>query len=223
MVNFGNRHRPNARRVRELIRAGELGRVQHLSLRLNERLCKTRQIAWIERTSPVWFLLSHCVDLARWLLEDRFEQVYARAVHGVVEAWAPGVPDTVTALCATAAGATVSLESSWIMPDAYFGDIDFALEVIGEQGAIHADLFPHDLQLHRAESARAQDYSLGVTLPDGHLMGWWEESTRSFFSALAGGRTPEPTAQEALEVTRTLLALDRSLAEGAVVRVEEVE
>lgn len=221
MVNFGNRHRPNARRVRELLRAGDLGRVGYVYARLNERLCKTRTIPWLAQTSPVWFLLSHCVDLVRWLLNDDFAQVYARAAYGAVDDLAPGVPDTCAALCTTRGGVCVNLESSWAMPDAYFGNIDFALQVIGDRGAVQADLFPHDLQFHRHDGAMVQDYSMGVALPAGHTMGWWEESTRSFFHAVATGGPVSPTAQEGREVTRTLVALDRSLAEGRAVALDE--
>jgi predicted dehydrogenase len=222
MVNFGNRHRPNAQRVRELIHACQLGRIEYISVRLNERLCKTRQLAWLSRTSPVWFLLSHCVDLVRWLLADEFEEVYARSRSGVVSERAQGVPDLCSALCTMGNGTSVHLESCWTMPDGYSGDIDFALEVIGEEGAIHADLFPHDLQLHQHDASRAQDYSMSVALASGKTIGWWEESTRSFFRALQAGATPRPTAAEGLEVTRTLCALDESLRRGAAVRVAEV-
>ena len=221
MINFGNRHRPNARRARELVQAGALGRVRYVYVRLNERLCKTRTISWLSRTSPVWFLLSHCVDLVRWLLDDDFAEVYARAAYGAVDKLAPGVPDTCAALCTTRGGVCVNLESSWAMPDAYFGNIDFALEVIGDQGAIQVDLFPHDLQFHRHEGAMVEDYSMGVLLPAGHSMGWWEESTRSFFHAVATGGQVSPTVEEGREVTRTLVALDRSLAEGRAVALEE--
>ena len=222
MVNFGNRHRANARRARELIESGELGRIQHVYMRLNERLCKTETIPWLQRTSPVWFLLSHCVDLIRWLIDDEFAGVYAQATYGVVDKLAPGVPDICSALCTTARGVSVSLESSWIMPDAYFGNIDCALQVMGEQGVIQVDLFPHDLQLHCADSAMVEDYSMDVVLPSGRFAGWWEESTRSFFHALVDDDLPSPTAEEGREVTRTLLAIDLSLEEGRRVALGEV-
>lgn len=221
MVNFGNRCRPNARRVREIIDAGKLGRIQHLAIRLNERRAKTQDIAWLQRTSPVWFLLSHCVDLVRWLLQDDFARVFAQATDGHIARTAPGVPDLCTALCTMTGGVSVSLESCWTMPDAYFGNIDFALEIIGEEGSVQVDLFPHDLQLHQHDSAMAQDYSVGVLLPSGRYMGWWEESTRSFFHAVAEGDLPSPTAEEAREVTRTLLAIDRSIAEGRPVDMHD--
>lgn len=219
MVNFGNRHRLNARRVRDLVREGTLGRVQHVAVQLNERLCKTRTIPWLARTTPVWFLLSHCVDLVRWLLEDDFGQVYARATHGVVDRLAPGVPDMVSALCTTTGGVTVTLHSTWALPDGYSGNIDFALQIIGEEGIIQAALFPHDLQLHTSTGCMAQDHSMDVVLPGGETAGWWQSSTRSFFQALAVGDLPSPDGQEAREVTRTLLALEASWREGRPVCV----
>jgi len=222
MVNFGNRHRANARRVRDLVLAGHLGRVEYVYIRLNERLCKTRTISWLSRTSPVWFLLSHCVDLVRWVLDEDFVDVSARAVHGVAARIAPGVPDVVSALATTCSGVCVNLESCWTMPDAYLGNIDFVLQVIGEDGAIQADLFPHDLALHRHTGAMAQDYSMDVVAATGRYSGWWEDSTRSFFESILAEDLPGPDALEAREVTRTLLAIEASLKAGTAVTVADV-
>jgi len=219
MVNFGNRHRSNAQRIRQIVESGELGTIEHVYVRLNERLCKTKTIAWLGRTSPVWFLLSHCVDLVRWILGDEFRDVFARASYGVVDRLQPGVPDVVSALCTTVEGVCVNLESCWIMPDAYFGNIDFALQVVGREGVIQADLFPHDLQVHRHGGAMVEDYSMDVRGPRGTTMGWWEESVKQFFRALQTGVKPTPSAEDAREVTRTLVALEQSLETGATVEV----
>jgi len=61
-----------------------------------------------------------------------------------------------------------------------------------------------------------------VVGPDGGPLGWWEESVRSFLLGVARGELPGPSAIDGREVTRTLLALDRSIADGRSVAVDEI-
>lgn len=222
MVNFGNRHRSNVRRIRQALQDEELGRVQHVDVRLNERIGKTFTLPWLEQTSPVWFLLSHCVDLVTWLLGENLAVVHARSALGRVAQHAPGVPDLVTCLAWTESGTGVFLESSWALPDNYPGDIDFALQVLGTRGMLQADLLPHDLHITTPEGSMARDYSMDVTLPGGRVLGWWEESVRTFVRGVATGERLEPDAAQGREVTRALIAMDRSLETGAPAAVSEV-
>lgn len=222
MVNYGNRHRSNARRIREIIAEGGIGRPQYAYVRLNERLCKTRELSWLERTSPTWFLLSHCTDLICWMLGERLEQVQARASFGAVEKLAPGVPDLVIASCVTDAGTLVSLESCWSLPDGYAQDIDFFLQIIGSEGVVQADLFAHDLWVHTPERSGVDNYAMGMEMPSGHMVGWWAESVRYFLHCVAAGQAPEPGAEEAMAVTQALLAIERSRESGEPVAVSDI-
>lgn len=236
MVNYGNRHRSNARRIRAIIAEGRIGRPQYAYVRLNERLCKTRELSWLERTSPTWFLLSHCTDLICWMLGERLEQVQARASFGAVEKLAPGgavaggsgpqappgVPDLVIASCVTDAGTLVNLESCWSLPDGYAQDIDFFVQIIGSKGVVQADLFAHDLWVHTPERSGVDNYAMGVEMPSGHLVAWWAESVRYFLHCVATGELPEPGAEEAMAVSQALLAIERSRASGEPVVVSEI-
>ncbi len=216
MVNYGNRHRSNARRAREIIAGGGIGRPQYAYLRLNEKLSKTKQLSWLERTSPTWFLLSHCTDL------KRLAEVHARASFGAVAQIAPGVPDLVTASCTTEAGTLVNLESCWSLPDGYAQEIDFFLQVLGTEGAIQMDLLAHDLWVHRPERSAVNDYTMAVEMASGRLVGWWPESVRYFLHCVAQGETPEPGAEEATAISQALLAIERSWQTGQQVPVADI-
>jgi len=223
MVNYGNRHRSNARRAREIIAEGVLGRPQYAYLRLNEKLSKTKQLSWLERTSPTWFLVSHCTDLICWMLGERLEQVYARAGFGAVAEMAPGVPDLVSASCTTEAGTLVNLESCWSLPDGYAQEIDFFLQVLGTEGTLQMDLLAHDLWVHTAERGGVEDYTMAAEMPSGHLAGWWPESVRYFLHCVTEGDTPQPGAEEAMAVSQALLAIERSWQTGERVPVAGVK
>ena len=222
MVNYGNRHRANARHARDIIAEGHLGRPQYAYLRLNEKLSKTRELSWLARTSPTWFLLSHCTDLICWMLGERLHEVRARAGLGAVAEFAPGVPDLVIAQGATEAGTLINLESCWALPDGYAQEIDFFVQVLGTQGALQMDLFAHDLWVHTPARGGVRDYTMGVAGGSGHLMGWWPESVRYFLRCVASGEAPEPGPDEAARVSQALLAIERSWRTGQEVAVADV-
>ncbi|MFQ6097284.1 MAG: Gfo/Idh/MocA family protein [Armatimonadota bacterium] len=220
MVSYGNRHRPNAQRIKETLATRELGDLKHVAIRLNEKLSKTRTISWLDKTSPVWFLLSHCVDTVRWLADREFVEVYATATYGVVEKrLGAHTPDSVSAVATLEGGLTASLESAWILPDSYPSNVQFTLQIIGERGCIESDLFPRDL-LVSVDEARIVDYSFDVPGPLGKVQGWWAESVRYFVDCLEAGARPSPGVRSGWAATEVLLALDESIARGAPVRVE---
>ncbi len=217
MVNFGNRHRPAALKLREAVQEGRVGTVEYLYVRLNERLSKTLTIPWLARTSPVWFLMSHCADLVCWLLDEEFAEVTARAACGAVARTAPGVPDLCVCLATLRSGCRVVLETAWNLPEGFAPNIDFRVQVIGEAGCIQADLVPHDLNVYDSGAA-AVDHSFDVTGPRGYGAGWWQESVRYFVDGAREGRALRPTAHEAAHVTRTLLAVQEAARTGGAVR-----
>lgn len=213
MVNYGNRHRPAAIELRDAIGGGRIGTPQYVYVRLNERLSKTLELSWLPRTSPVWFLMSHCVDLVSWMLDAEFETVTARAVEGAVAEHVPGVPDLVVCLATMESGCQVVVETAWNLPEGFSPNIDFPVQVIGDKGILQADLFPHDLNLY-TDAARSLDHTFDVVGPRGHGAGWWQESVRYFVDTVLEGGHLEPCVEDAAQVTRTLLAVEESLSTG---------
>lgn len=209
MVNFGNRHRPAAIKIRQALGDGRVGKPEYVYVRLNERLEKTLTIPWLARTSPIWFLMSHCVDLVSWLLGDEFDDVTGGASFGAVAKRAPGVPDLCVCLGTMKSGCRVVLETAWNLPEGFAPNIDFFVQIIGDAGVIQADLFPHDVNLYDA-SACALDHTFDVVGPRGYGAGWWQESVRYFVDGVLDGKPLHPTVYEAAQVTETLLAIERA-------------
>ena len=110
-------------------------------------------------------------------------------------------------------GVTAGLESAWILPDSYPANVNFEIEIIGERGCIHSDLFPRDL-LVCADEALVVDYSFDVPGPLGNVQGWWAESVRYFVACLESGAAPTPSVRDGWAATEVLLAIDRSAADG---------
>jgi predicted dehydrogenase len=214
MVNYGNRHRPAALKMKEALDDGRIGTPGYVYVRLNERLAKTLTISWLGKTSPLWFLMSHCTDLVYWLLDEEFASVVARKHDGAVAQHAPGVPDVCVCLATTKSGCQVVLETAWNLPEGFAPNIDFFVEIIGDAGVIQTDLFPHDLNVYAAR-AESIDHTFGVAGARGFGVGWWQESVRYFVDSVLQGTALRPTVGEGFAVTRALLAAERSIDSGA--------
>jgi len=213
MVNYGNRHRSAALKAKEAITQGRLGRPEYVYVRLNERLSKTLTIPWLGKTSPVWFLMSHCADLVSWLLTDTFASVFAQRSDGAVARTAPGVPDLCVCLATMRSGCRAVLETAWNLPDGFAPNIDFTVQIIGDGGVVQAELYPHDLNVYDAR-AESVDHTFDVPGARGFAIGWWQESVRYFVDGVLGGLVLRPSVDEGAATTRALLAVERSLASG---------
>jgi len=216
MVNYGNRHRPNARLIHDRVQAGEIGKVQNVFIRLREQLCKTKTLAWAAQTTPTFFLLSHCTDTVRWIIGGTATEVHARGSCGVMKGRGLDTPDTVAAMLTFDNGAVVTMDASWIMPDGFEPSIDFRIEIIGEKGVIYADLYPRDLLVY-GKKTRGLDHSSGPVDPMGRTLSWWFNSCCYFVECVESDMAPEPSVEDGMEVTRILLAIEKATQTRGVV------
>ena len=78
MVDFHNRVNPAFVQTRQAVRNGDLGELKYIYARLsNTSFVPTQMLPWASRSSALWFLASHTLDMSCWLLEDRPRRVYA--------------------------------------------------------------------------------------------------------------------------------------------------
>lgn len=218
MVNFGNRHKTKIYAIKERLDAGELGTIENVFIQLREPIYKTRTLEWIEKTTPTFFLLSHCTDTVMYLIGGAPREVYAKAAYGVLAGQGVSTPDSVVAMLHFEEGVTVTMDANWIMPRGFAPQIDFSIELIGQKGAIYCKLRSDDLVLY-TKQARALDYNLGAADLLGVVHGWWYDSVYYFVECIERDVQPTPGAEEGLEVTRVLLAIEESARTGKVVKL----
>lgn len=78
MVDFHNRWSPPVVLTRDNIEKGDLGKIISAYVRLNDTVqVPTRLLSWAAKSSVLWFLGSHTVDMLHYLLDDEVERVYA--------------------------------------------------------------------------------------------------------------------------------------------------
>ncbi len=214
MVDFHNRWNPGVAHVREQLASGAFGEVQMIYYRLSDTVyVPTGMLAWARRSSVNWFLGSHCLDTMRWLLGDEIARVYSVSRSNVLRARGIDTPDYFLSLIEFRSGARATLENCWILPETSPSLVDFKLEVVAERGAFHFDGSPHRL---------VQTDSRGMDCPDtfiaprvhGRTVGFAVESIRHFADSVVEGRAPMVGFGDAREVTRIILAIERSAREG---------
>src|SRR5207244_3684269 len=116
-VAFENRWNPPYVAAKEAIERGDVGTVLSLNSRINDRIdVPLGMLSWSARSSPGWFLLSHTVDMARWLSGREPTRVYAQGQKRVLSGKGLDTYDTLQAIVTFDGGLSAVFEASWILP-----------------------------------------------------------------------------------------------------------
>ena len=78
MADFHNQWSPVYWKIKEDIQKGKLGKIISAYMRLNDYIdWPTKYMPWAAKSSILWFLGSHVVDVLCWLFNDKVRRVYA--------------------------------------------------------------------------------------------------------------------------------------------------
>ncbi|NPV08723.1 MAG: Gfo/Idh/MocA family oxidoreductase [Anaerolineae bacterium] len=219
MVNFGNRRRDRVQAARRaVLEEGAIGEIADAYVELNERIGKTNTLSWAAETSPVWFLLSHCVDTLRYVTGLEIVEVRGYETRKLLAARGLPTSDTALFVAELSNGGHAFLGSSWAFPEAYGPDIDFRLRLLGVRGLLEVQMHPHDMWLHTGRS-RTLNYTYGYLDHRGHMSHWWTDSTCYFVDCILDRVHPTPDLADGLACLRVLLAMEEAAATGRSCRV----
>lgn len=217
MVDFHNRVNPPMLHAREAIRRGEIGVPRYVYARLsNTTAVPTEMLRWSGRSSALWFLASHMVDLVRWMLDDEPSRVYAVSRSGVLRDLGVDTPDFHVATVEFRGGAVAVFEHAWILPRSQPVVKDLKLEILGSQGSINID-GSHNriLELYGAQRASYPDM---LAPPIGeHLTGFVLDSIAYFVDSVISGAPVLATGADGVAVTRLLCAIEEAASAGVPV------
>ncbi len=216
MINFGNRHRPRGKKLRELVQdRNAVGEIATVYIELNERLGKTETLSWAAETSPVWFLLSHCVDYVRYITGLEIVEVHGYQTKKLLVSQGFDTSDTAIFVGKLSNGGHIFLGSSWAYPVDYTFDLDFPMRVIGTKGLIECQMHSRDLMLHApGTGVRAVNFTYNYPDYRGHKEDWWTQSTRYFVHCIETGQAPKPDVDDGIACLKVLLAMEESMRTG---------
>ena len=212
MINFGNRHRARGKKLRELLlERSEIGEIATVYIELNERLSKTSTLAWSADTSPVWFLISHCVDYVRYTTGLEIVEIFGYQTRKVLKSRGSDASDTSIFVGKLSNGGHVFIGSSWAYPDDYTFDLDFPMRVIGTKGLVEAQMHSRDIMLHSAKPAQVVNFTYNYLDYRGHKEDWWTQSTQYFLHCIETGAHALPDVDDGIACLKVLLAMDESI------------
>jgi len=210
MVDHLLEYHPAVLRLKELVTAGELGRLLHLtSRRLNLGVIRTEENA-------LWSLAPHDISVILFLLDEEPAEVIAQGATYLQ----PGIPDVAYLTMRFSSGALAHIHASWLDPVK-----TRALSVVGDRRmAIYDDTANDKLVLFNDRAVE----SGGRFAPDrggaeAVELGGQEPLTavaEAFLESINTGVSPTADGLDGLRVVRVLEAAQASMdADGKAVRI----
>jgi predicted dehydrogenase len=216
MVDFHNRVNPAIVQLRDAIASGEIGRPVHGYARLsNTTFVPLTMLSWASKSSALWFLGSHVIDVLRFVLADEVKRVFSVSRRGVLSGRGVETADVHLSTLEFSKGTAIVMENSWILSPDNPMTYDFKLEFVGDKGQIQAD--PSHNGAVRRLTGNGLKYSdlLGITpTGDTRIGGFVLEAIAQFVDAVLDDAPLLANVDDGLAATRVLAAIERSVASG---------
>lgn len=221
MVAFHNRWSPPFHEAHRLVETGEVGQPRFVYYRLsNTTFVPTKMLAWAEKSSVLWFLGSHAIDMTCWLLGEYPNRVYSVSRREVLKRKGVDTPDFYQSTLEFPSGAVASIENVWLLQESAPSVVDVKCELIGTAASIYIDTTSNRaLEIQRAEKVQYGDI-IGSPFIHGKQVGFQVEAMRHFADCVVYDREPLIPGEVGLEVTRVACAIEESAKTGIPVEIE---
>jgi predicted dehydrogenase len=220
MVDFHNRWSPVFHEAHSVLRAGELGAPRLLYFRLsNTTFVPLKMLSWAGRSSALWFLGAHAIDMVCWLVGEWPERVYSVSRRGVLQQRGVDVPDFFQSTLEFPGGAVATIENCWLLPESSPSVFDLKCEIVGSDAAMYIDTSSHQaLEVVSPGGIRDVEVMGGAEIHGRHV-GFMVESIRHFADCVIHDREPLVSGEVGLEVTRVATAIEESARAGEPVGI----
>lgn len=225
MADFHNRWSPVYFKIWEDIQEGKLGRPISAYFRLNDVIGVPLDgfIAWPERTSILWFLGSHSVDVLCWLFDSKVRRVYAVSRSEVLHGRGLDVPDLYQSILEFENGGVATMENGWITPNSNGYINDHKFNITGEKGMFNVDFSNNSLLQRFLEDKSDQPDILVRPVIQGRPTGLAFDSMRDFVDSVCFDREMKVSLASSVHVSCVILAIMESAQNREPVLVRNVE
>ena len=211
MVDFHNRWNLPFVNIHRMLRAGEMGSLAAINIRLNDTLfVPTRMLSWAARSSPVHFLGSHVIDLIRWLSAAEVTRVYAVSRSVVLKQAGVDTPDFFQYLLELSSGATAMVENCWIVNESSPSVFDFQCEFIATRGSAYVNASHHRMVEVYTDRGIAFPDVAGAPELHGRPVGFAIAAIEHFIDCVVHDRQPMVTGEDGLIAARVVEAIEES-------------
>jgi predicted dehydrogenase len=214
MVDFHNRLNPPMVAARQAIQRGEIGTPAYVYARLSNTIAVPQDmLSWAGRSSAMWFLGSHMVDIVGWMLDDNPVHIYAAKHEGILKAKGIDCPDLHVATMRFAKGTLVVLEHAWILPRSHSTVKDLKVEILGSEGALYID-GSHNRTFEQYTASKGTFPDMMVPPFGPRLTGFVLDAVAHFVDAVTDSKPVLATGQEGVANTRIVSAIIEAAERG---------
>ncbi len=216
MVDYHNRVNPPFVAAKQSIEAGEIGRPAYGYIRLsNTTFVPLEMLTWAAKSSALWFLASHTIDMMRFLLNDNVRRVYAVTRSGTLKKLGVDTQDFNVAIGEFQNGAVVTFENAGILPRSHPMVYEFKMELLGSDGAINVNTSHHGAIEKHVGGKIAYADVLGTTpTSQWRTGGFVREAIGRFVDAVLYDQPVLATGEDGLAAVRVASAIERSAETG---------
>ncbi|MGO4541444.1 Gfo/Idh/MocA family protein [Paenibacillus sp. 2TAB19] len=220
MVDLHSRWSPLFAIPKQSILDGDIGDPYSAYYRLNDiKWVATDLLPWAAKSSILWFLGYHSVDVLRWLFDDEVERVYSVSREGVLKDEGVDTVDVYQTILEFRGGGIATMENGWITPNSNPNVNDMKLNITGTKGMFNIDP-THSQMLERFTETKADRPDLLVRhFIHGKPKGFAYESIRHFVDQLITGEPFLVTKEDAYNTTMVILAIMESAKTRTPVKV----
>lgn len=220
MVDLHSRWSPLVAIPKQSIVDGEIGEPYSAYYRLNDiKWVATDLLPWAAKSSILWFLGYHSVDVLRWLFDDEVERVYSVSREGVLKGEGVDTVDVYQTILEFRGGGIATMENGWITPNSNPNVNDMKLNITGTKGMFNIDP-THSQMMERFTETKADRPDLLVRhFIHGKPKGFAYESIRHFVDQLITGEPFQVTIEDAYNTTMVVLAIMESAKTRTPVKV----
>lgn len=214
MLDFHNHWNPSFFQAKQSIVANEIGEPHMIYGRLNDTIfVPTEMLRWANRSAIIWFTGSHLIDLACWLADSPVNKVYCVSRSKVLKSRGIDTPDFFQTMLEFDNGAVAVLETCWTLPNSQPVIIDFGMEIVGTDGALHVNCSHHQALRKYTDQPSYPDVFVTYPLYD-EIKGLGVESIHHFADCVINDRQPRIGLKAGLENTRIVCAALQSAETG---------
>lgn len=238
MVDFHKRYDAYNLDVMQKVRAGRIGVPQIAYAYMEDKITVPLKMlrAWAAESSSFWFIGVHKLDLICWITGCEPASVYAQGHRGKLAENGIDTFDSVSAHIVMEGGLSCTIDTNWIVPEAFEALVNQGLRITGTEGMVEMDGQERGLR-YSASDGGMQTPNLGALniqdSPLGHkrVSGYYVDPIKDFllnaFFLKNGGKLADldgryPSGIDGLRATRVAEAVERSIRERRVVELREI-
>lgn len=181
-VDFHKRFDPGHIQLKQAVKSGKLGQIEYGYVCMEDKiLVPTVWFKnWAKNSSPAWFLGIHFYDLIYWILEEKPVKVLATGHKKKLASLGIDSYDAISARFTYADGKTITVDSSWILPNSFSSIVNQQIRLVGTDGMQEVDSQDRGVVATYAQDELSwvlnpygrgeQDYPFAKAVPTGYTI-----------------------------------------------------